>query len=742
MAVAATGRILPSFAMRIGTTRALKEAIGLRATGAACAAFLAMLAGGPAAAQVICTPTPYVSGNLTCANTGATGGISTVATNGNANTTNSGFVSGLSGILTQATNGSATSNNSGTVNAGNAGLGTLATNGNATAINSGTINAGTFGIVTQTTGSGDASSTNTGTVSGGQFGIMTLAAGNASATNSGTVNGGVSGGIVTGALTGNAGTVNSGTVSSADVGIATSAQAGNASTINSGTVSGGTDGIATQASGNATTTNTGTVNGTNRGLFVLSLNGNATAINSGFVSAHGAGSVGVSMQAGGASTLVNSGIISNTGGTAIRFSGGADTLTLQPGSFIIGAIDLVGSNDTVHVNAGNLNLTFNTLAGATVSGAVPYVVNGNRIASVDPTSFGVADRTLMDFTRAISGLIEARVSEGSVQQGGAGAMGFASSGDAAARFDDAFAQVTGNAYAASDTVLFKAPTATTADGRTVWVRGFYGQRVQQAEGANLRSVTNFYGGAIGFDGLVQPDLRLGGLVGGGTTRMTVDLNSGGANADIVFGGTYGRYDIGAAFVDFALLGGHTQNNTVRNINNNLLANGLETATAGFGGWFVSPEIASGFRYGLGGGWTLTPALRLRYVAAEFGGFTETGSTANLSVGSRTLQNVEERGDLTLTRTSTFADAGQLRSSVHVGMIGLKRVGDGGVNTILLAQALAFATPGKSNVFGGYAGAGFDWRMRGGVSLFAAGEYTAMSDSSGTITGRGGVRVAF
>jgi Autotransporter beta-domain len=256
----------------------------------------------------------------------------------------------------------------------------------------------------------------------------------------------------------------------------------------------------------------------------------------------------------------------------------------------------------------------------------------------------------------------------------------------------------------------------------------------------LRTVANFYGGAIGIDGLIRPDLRLGGFVGGGATNLAIDLNSGSATSDIVFAGAYGRYAFGRAFLDFGLLGGESRTSTTRNITTNLA--GLQTAKASFDGWFISPEIAYGYGYGLGSNLTLTPAARLRYVVAQFDGFSETGSSANLTVGSRTLQNIEERGDLTLTQTTNFASADQLRTSVHAGVLGLQRVGDGGVNAILLGQALAFATPGSSSVGGVYAGGGFEWRTAQRIDFFAAGEYTAMSDASRTVTAKGGVRVGF
>lgn len=739
-----------------------------------------------------CVPSPYSTGDLTCTNSGTvnttgTDGIDAPANNGNATTTNSGNVNvsagisgGIVGLRTTTDIGTATTNNLGNVNVTGSGF-------DYGIVTSTTFSVGIqFGANTAPDSSSNAATTNnsgnvTVTSSGG-IGILTttatsfatspgfadgiFAVGNATTTNSGNVV--VNATVQAPLLTQPADSLSSfGSIALATIGIQTSANIGDATTVNNGTVSvaafRGTGISTTTNTGNATTINAGIVTvvgtannsvptacialcGSSVGIVTSATNGNATLTNTGIISVSGPNSVGVSMIASGTSQLVNSGIISAPGGTAIQFANplDPDTLTLQPGSFIIGAINLIGVNDTVNVNAKNLNLTFNTLTGATITGNVPFVVSGNRIVSIDPTNFAVTDRALMDFTRAVSATLGGRASDAAASGGPTtgGALGFAAYDDSPSRFEDAFAQVMGYAKAPDNAIAFKNPTVTSPDGTTVWAKGFYGERTQRADGLLPRTVSRFYGGGIGVDRLVQPDLRLGGLIGGGTINTSIDVNAGSGASDIVFAGLYGRKDFGPIFVDFALLGGHTGNRTTRNnINNNLLANGLEVANASFGGWFISPEVAAGYRYEFAPGWTLTPAARLRYLAANYDAFTETGSTANLSSGSRSLQNAEERGDLTLTRTLPF-DTGRLQLGLTAGVVGQQRTGGGNVNAILLGQALAFATPGKSSIYGGYGGGSLDWRMRNGMSVFAAAEYTAMSDSSNTITGKAGLRYGF
>jgi len=647
------------------------------------------LTSAPATAQVVCTTTPA---DVTCTNSGTN--------NGN--------------IFTQA-NGAGQ---------------------NSTTINSG---ANTGGIFTQANGAGgNSTTTNSGTDTGNIFTQANGAGGNSTTTNSGTNTGNIF--TQANGAGGNSTTINSGTN---NAGIFTQANGagGIATTTNSGTNSNG--GILTQANGaggNAVTNNSGTNNG-----FILTQafgGGNAVTNNSGTIN----GSVELFALGGGTSSVTNSGRIINFAGIAIQFVGGPDTLTLLPGSFIVGGIQLVGTADTVNVRAGNQNLTFVSLAGATVTGTVPFVVSGNRIASIDPTPFGLADKNLMDFTRAVSSILGSIGDTTSASSGPAASNAFAAE-TGSNRVGDAFASIPALAYAGSDTMAFKNPTMVYADGRSVWARGFAGERFQQADDANLRARNLFEGGAIGADLLARPDLRIGIFAGGGHSELSLDLNAGSTRTDTVFGGIYGRYafsSFGAAsFLDFALHGGGSSNGVTRgNINNNLLAGGLETATASYNSSYASPELTYGVKLPLWTDYTLTPSLRLRYVAGTFGGYTETGSTANLTVASRTIQDFEQRGEVKLTHTTAFTPKDALLTSVNVGVLGIERAGDTTVNTVLLGQGLPFVTPGKSTVAGVFGGLGMEWRTRSGVSFFGAAEYTAMSDQANLIVGRGGIKVAF
>ncbi len=601
---------------------------------------------------------------------------------------------------------------------------------NQTCTNSTLLTGGAFGLQDNGT-TLNVTNTATGTISGTGAGSIGITATTANVTNSGTISGGFSGieattanvtnsGTISGALaiaTKNATVTNSGTISATGVGIQANLTVGTADVMNSGNISGRVVGI----SGNVVNvTNSGTISG-------------------------GAGIRGLA-----ASTLVNSGTIIGTAGTAIDFSSGnSDSLTFLSGSRIIGDI-LLGTSDTVNIRSGRdvaWLLTFGngsaglvgTGASVNVTGGAPFVISRNQVATLDPTAFGLADRSLMNVTGGISALVQNRFGGMAPVGSSAGVSSFAPAAD-----KEAFNGIPSLAiaYAPETPSAFKAQPFAGAGITTVWTGAFGGVRHQSADGAMLGATDSALGAALGVDRQVAPDLKLGGFVGGGARRLAVDLNSQGVTTDYIFGGAYGRFDWASQFADFMLYGGHTSSNSSRTVANNLAPNGLETATAKYDGFFISPDVAYGWRLPVGSGYVLTPTARLRYVAGFFDGFGETGSAQNLSVGSRTIQDFEQRFELDLSRTMTVGANDTLKAGLHVGAIGLERVGDTTVNTVLLGQNLAFVTPGKADAFGGLAGTSFEFASHAHISVFGALEGIWMNDRSTTVTAKGGLRGAF
>ena len=307
-------------------------------------------------------------------------------------------------------------------------------------------------------------------------------------------------------------------------------------------------------------------------------------------------------------TVINSGILQ--GVRAVDFTGtGDDTLTLLPGSVLIGELYLGAGSDTANILTGTGTiLTFDSLPEVINTGGLPFVTSGSTVAVIDQTAFSLDAALGSNLTNSIHGQVSDHLGQNY----------------------DAGPGVSRNA---------SAPFGIE-DGPDL---RFWGQVNGSAResGANStfgESSYSDFGGVVGVDAFALSNGHVGFF--GGISQAIVDLSPTGQpkrslQADTYFAGVYARFEGHNGFTNLSLSVGQSDTSSTRTILNNAAVGGVETARAAYDSTFISPSLAFGKTVTLGRhDLDLTGNLSYTHIMQD--GYTETGSTGGATVQDRDI----------------------------------------------------------------------------------------------------------
>lgn len=252
--------------------------------------------------------------------------------------------------------------------------------------------------------------------------------------------------------------------------------------------------------------------------------------------------------------------------------------------------------------------------------------------------------------RTVYGQIAGRLGLADASSGGSGGMGLALNG-----LRLAYAQRTLDDARPLDAV--DSATGTEGLAHAVWLRGYAGNGRFDGNGGAGDTSLDYAGIIFGYDRLVAPRLRLGGMLSFNQPSTDQSLPDAHLDTDNYQLGLYGRYRQGPWRVDGFLGHGWNRNTSRRTVVVGALS---ETARADFDGNTTSGYIEAGYRMDItssaNGLSELEPIAALQWSHHGMDGYTETGATLSQSMPEDTSISLRSLLGVRLARVLGGNDA--------------------------------------------------------------------------------------
>ncbi|MCH9627247.1 MAG: hypothetical protein S4CHLAM2_08820 [Chlamydiales bacterium] len=513
------------------------------------------------------------------------------------------------------------------------------------------------------------------------------------------------------------------------------------------------DGVEFRRSGATSLTNTGRIQTDGSSSHGVSVEDSASVSidNSGSITAAGPDSRGVYYSNSETPTFINTGSIITTGtgsSRAVELFDSAGAVVRNGG--LIASANEDGVSFTASSSDGHL------INGGTIKGGAGFSAIVYTDSSTNPTLTLLRGSNIQGSVNSFTDPINLNVESGlnlllTLSNGSLGSLGI----------EAPFAVVNDNTVAVIDRAGFALQADVLADLSDTILGGIYRNKTTDPCYPCCTSDFSMWMEGIGSyrkrginNGVVGYKNRQGGIVLGANTtvcsgcgsaflgfmrgRAEVDRNTQNACLDTFFGGAAYETYICGTFMGLAIAGGYIHWENTRYVMNNLANGGLEAAQAQTSAGFVSPEFTLARAYSC---FSVPLALSgtVRYAGLFLGHYTETDSSANLSVQDRDIHLITARAELGAPVTNCN-NVCEWVLEPYIGVFARFQFGDD-VHTALLGQSLAF-DPGLEQTLGGLLLGFRATQAVGRFNLFLNVESSFDSENSSRILGEGGISLSF
>lgn len=431
-------------------------------------------------------------------------------------------------------------------------------------------------------------------------------------------------------------------------------------------------------------------------------------VNTGTIETFGTSEYGV-IFVGDAKKAVNTGIIRASGtGFAMAFGTADNELIIGTGSELYGAVGFggLGGADTFDFSGFYGTAVINVLSMTVDGTGNDTIVAGDRpwarIGAGAPVS-GVTENHLIaiyDPTGATSMGTVVSDTVGAIRDVVASQFGGGTTGVSNTTIESAYVAGPDLGDAANATAVMSELDVGLSIDTRAWASAFGGF---SADGAPV-ALTNLYGGLVaGAHTAIAEQTLLGALVAYSRSSFSVATDEQTIVSDTGVVGLYGESDLGTVKLDFSLYAGGALHNSSRRV---VVVNALQTATASFSSWFISPGIGLEMPLLSDDGMQVNVAAATSAILGGVSGYTETiPGGGGVTVGGLPIAIWEGRVELNAEKVIGATDAGDITFG---GKVGLMAQANFGGSTLPISfggianQNAPYVVP-NSAAFGAYAG---------------------------------------